>query len=93
MKIATSVLVLLLLAVCAGCGGGDAGSAPEAADDALPEIVQEAVDVARELDADPDDAEAVLERHGLDVESFEAMMYEISSDPTLAQAYTAQLGG
>jgi hypothetical protein len=87
MKIAALTIVLILLAGV-GCGGGT----QEAEDGTLPEIVQKAVTVAEELKADPDDVEAVLERHGLDVESFEAMMYEISSDPELTKAYTARLG-
>lgn len=53
----------------------------------LPESVQHAVAIAREIEATPDDTDAILERHGLTVETFEDMMYEISADPALSKAY------
>lgn len=88
---------LLLLIVCglvvAGCGA----PAPEppaeetAAAVATGDIVQRAVEIAKAIEADPDSAAQILEDHGLTVEQFEDMMYEISADPVLSKAYEAAL--
>jgi len=88
---------LLLLIGCglivAGCGA----PAPEppaeetAAVDAPSDIVERAAEIAKAIDADPDSAERILQDHGLTVEQFEDMMYEISADPELSKAYEAAL--
>lgn len=67
-----------------------AAERPSSAD--LPESVRQAVAVARDIEADPDDVDAILERHGLTAEKLEDLMYQISSDPELSKAYNAALG-
>jgi hypothetical protein len=47
---------------------------------------------ARELEDEPEDAEAVLERHGLDRETFEASITEIAKDAWKSDLYIAALG-
>ena len=74
-----------------GAADEPSSSAHEAAEIDLPEIVRTAVTVAREIDADPDNSEAILKRHGLTLEAFEEMLYDISGDPELSQAYNAAL--
>jgi hypothetical protein len=91
----TVALVLgLALAIGVGCQSREdeaptVGVQEEQA--ALPEIVQTAVAIAKEIEADPDSVEAVLERHGLDPDGFDDMMYQISVDPDLSKAYNAAL--
>lgn len=51
--------------------------------------VKAAVAVAREISADPEHADEILARHGLDREKLDAMMYEIAADPALTDAYMA----
>lgn len=53
------------------------------------EKVQTAATVAREISSDPEHADDILARHGLDRGKLEAMMYEIGLDPTLTEAYMA----
>jgi hypothetical protein len=49
--------------------------------------VAKAAAVAAELSAKPEDADAILERHGLDRDRLDALMYEIAADEGLAKAY------
>ena len=92
---AMGTILLLLLAVgIAGCESPprQAAEAPaEEASAAPPDLVQQAVAIAREIEAEPDAVEEILERHGLDAERFEEMIYEISGDPELSRAYNAAL--
>lgn len=53
------------------------------------EKVQTAATVAREISSDPEHADEILARHGLDRDKLDAMMYEIGLDPTLTEAYMA----
>ena len=88
---------LLLLIVCCWIVAGCAAPEPEqpaqeiVAADAAGDIVQRAVEIAKAIEADPDAAGQVLEDHGLTVEQFEQMMYDISADPELSRAYEAAL--
>jgi hypothetical protein len=91
----TGMILFLMLALgVAGCESQPRQVPETPADEAqsaLPDVVQKAVAIAKEIEADPDAAEEVLERHGLDVEQFEGMIYEISADPELSRAYNAAL--
>ena len=85
--------LLFLLLLLAGCAAGtqQGGAGAEATADETPEVVRQAVAITQEIEADPDAADQILARHGLTVEQFEEMMYEISSDPALSRAYNAQI--
>jgi len=49
--------------------------------------VEKAVTVANAIASNPDSADEILEKNGLDREKFEALMYEIAKDPELSQLY------
>lgn len=59
------------------------------ANDADAQKIRAAVAVARDISSDPEHADEVLARHGLDREKLDAMMYEIAADPALTDAYMA----
>jgi len=95
-----TVLLVILLAGCDGhhdetdadrAGNADLAASGEAQGAELPEIVRTAITVAREIEADPANTEAILADHGLTAESFEEMLYDISGDPELSRAYNAAL--
>lgn len=51
--------------------------------------VAKAVNIAKEIEADPSKAEEVLAKHELDREGLDALMYEIARSPELAKSYAA----
>ncbi|MBZ5715162.1 hypothetical protein [Nannocystis pusilla] len=57
--------------------------------DPAQEKVQIAAAVAKEIAADPEHADDVLTKHGLDRAKLDAMMFEIAADPALTEAYMA----
>jgi hypothetical protein len=67
-----------ILAVAVACGG--AGGK-----------VEQAVTIAKELRASPDDAEQILAKHNMTLEQWEALMFEIAEDPALADKFEAGL--
>lgn len=67
--------------------GGDADEGAEEAADPLDPRVEKAVTVANAIAADPDSADEILEKNGLDREKFEELMYEIAKDPELSESY------
>jgi hypothetical protein len=88
MKRAGYLLWITLFLLGAGCAGpGDEQKTEPAAQTG--DIVSQAAEIARAIEADPDTAEQVLERHDLTVEEFEQMMYEIRADPELSKAFEA----
>ena len=81
----TAILSALLLAACSGSADkspASGGTAP-----AIPEKAAKAARLAKELEANPDDADAILQRHGMTQQQFEDLMYEIAADETLSEAY------
>jgi uncharacterized protein YoaH (UPF0181 family) len=68
----------LIVAALMACGGAT-GKADQA------------VTIAKELRAKPDDAEKILGQHNMTPEQWEALMYEIAEDPALAAQYEAGL--
>jgi hypothetical protein len=74
------VLTPLLLSFTLACGGAAPGSK-----------VDQAIAVAKELRARPDDAEKILADHKMTAEQWEALMFEIAEDPALAAQYEAGL--
>ena len=77
------------------CGGGEAPPAP--ADKAAVEAPAEpskgalAAQIAAEVRAAPGEAEAVLEKHEMTVAEYEALLFEVASDPELSKEYLAAL--
>ncbi len=59
----------------------------EEAPDPLDPRVEKAVTVANAIAKDPDSADTILEKNGLDRDTFEALMYEIARDPKLSELY------
>ena len=57
----------------------------------LPEKVRRAIKIARVLQADPDQADRILERESLSREEFEAMLYGIAADPEPGRLYNAAM--
>lgn len=56
------------------------------------EDVDKAAAIAREVKASPDDAEAILKKHGMSEDEFEALMYEIAEDPKKSEAFASKVG-
>jgi len=91
--IALFVVLALLLP---GCGGqsydqGDVQEAVTAAAETVSDVVDQAVAVARDLESESKSAEQVLDEHGITVERFEELIYEISSDSKLAKKFKDRL--
>ena len=90
-------LFAVLALALTGCGGqsydqGGRQDAVEAAAQTAHDAVDAAVAVARELESGTQPAEQVLEEHGLTVDRFEELLYEISSDSELAKRFSEALG-
>lgn len=75
----TRTLPTILLSFALGCGAV-AGEGNK---------VDQAVAIAKELRAKPDDAEKILGQHSLTEDQWEAMIYEIASDPAMAAKFEA----
>lgn len=73
------VLPSFLLALGLACGGGGDSK------------VDQAVTIAQQIKAKPDDAEKVLGQHNMTPDQWEALMYEIASDPAMAEKFEAGL--
>lgn len=54
---------------------------------ALDPRVEKAAKLAQELDQEPFEADAILEKNGLDRDGLDELMYEIAADPDLARSY------
>jgi hypothetical protein len=81
----TRLTTILCSVVLAACGGGaDKTATPSTA---VPPKVAEAAALAKEIQASPDDADAILERHGMTRQEFEELMYDIASDEAMSVAY------
>ncbi len=72
----------LLLPLTAGCGQKDPGV----------QKVETAVDIAKEIAAAPDSAEAVLKKHGMTNKEYQALVFEITGDEKLNKLYLDGLG-
>ena len=48
--------------------------------------------IAREIRANPDGTEAILDEHDMTIEEFEALMYDVAADPEMSQRYQAAVG-
>ena len=86
----TAILLSVLLFACGG--GAEKGSAPTGGSaPAAPSKAVKAAALSRELRANPDDADAILERNGMTRPQFEDLMYEIAADEELSKAYEQAL--
>ena len=74
----TRSLSTILLSFTLACGGAAEGNK-----------VDQAVTIAKELKAKPDDAEKILAAHNMTEDQWEALMYEIAGDPALATKFEA----
>lgn len=72
------VLSPILFSLVLACGGGDGK-------------VDQALAIAQQLKAKPDDAEKILSQHNMTADQWEALMYEIASDPAMAEKFEAGL--
>ena len=70
--------VPVLLALTVACGGAASGGK-----------VEQAIAIAKEIRAKPDEAEKILGEHKLTVEQWEDLMYEIAGDPAMAGQFEA----
>jgi hypothetical protein len=89
------LVLILLLTMAVACGGSDSGPAGEpeavAGAEAAKDLPTRAAEITLAVEADPDSADAILEQHGVTVDEFEEMMFEIAADPELTRAYEAAL--
>lgn len=97
-RVILSATLLSLLTAAPACGGGgeadkktDKGGAAGQTAQAAPldPKVAKAVEIADAISKTPGDADAILEKNGLDREKLDAMMFEIAKDPALAAQYQA----
>jgi len=68
----------VLLSLAVACGGSVSGGK-----------VDQAVAIAKELRAKPDEAEKILSDHKLTIDQWEDLMYEIAGDPAMAEQFEA----
>jgi hypothetical protein len=101
MRFLMTVAIGLALALASyGCGGAadrqegaqSAGDGAAATASPAQGMVDVAARIAREIEARPDQADAILERYGKTREEFEAMLYDIAADPDLSRAYKEARG-
>lgn len=88
MRTLSLSLVLLALTACGTAEpDGTPAAAPQAAAEAYDDLAKQAAMISRELRASPDDAEAILAKHSLSAEAFEAMLFKVAADPDLSKRY------
>jgi len=81
-----AILLSFLLCACGGSAGK--GTAPTGGStQAVPPKAAKAAALSKEIRANPDDADAILERSGMTRAQFEELMYEIAADEELSKAY------
>lgn len=75
----------------AGCGT-EAPPAPEPEPVVKPEAspVETAAAIAKAIDAAPDDADAILAKHGMTEQAYRALLYEIAEDPKKSMLFLAR---
>jgi hypothetical protein len=63
------------------------GNQVEAEAPSLDPKVEQAVNLANKISAEPESADSILEAEGMDREAFEKLLYEIARDPELSKSY------
>jgi len=96
-RIAMVTLILLTIAIGTGCSGGDQTDQANESQDVATEtatltavqqaLVQQAAMIANAIAAAPDTRTKILADNHLSADEYQAMIYKISADPVLAQAY------
>jgi hypothetical protein len=92
-----TLLAAAMTALVAGCGPngnsgpGSASTTPRPTATASSPKVDKAVAITRDLEGN-DQADQVLQKHGMTEQQFEDLMYEIASDPVMSEQYAAKLG-
>lgn len=83
MRITVGLMLVAVLFAIPACGspsdsggdGVDTGKATQAAA------------VADDIARNPDDPQAALDAHGMTMDEFDALMFEVAADPALTKAY------
>jgi hypothetical protein len=89
----TSTVLIVGLVMFVGCAAPETEEQVASTEVAVEsvDVVSKAVGIAKEIEADPESAETILANHEMTIEEFDQMMYEISVDPDLSDAYTAAM--
>jgi hypothetical protein len=66
---------------------GGSTTAQTAGRQQLPESVAHAVMIAKEIQANPDNAEAILKKHNMTREDFEQLLYDIAANADHSRLY------
>lgn len=90
----------LLLATATGCKAKETSQdvaqaptkqehPPKSASKAAPQVslAKKAAEIANQISKNPDMADGILERHGIDRDKLETMMFKIAGDPALRASY------
>lgn len=80
MRTRAAACLVVLATACTGTGAVSTTDARETAA------------LAKKIQANPADAEAILKEAGTDPASFEAKLYDIARDPEASRAYAEVLG-
>ncbi len=95
MKRSAAMLFLSgLLLLVAGCSSSEEAATPtpdpvvETTETPDVRPVDQAIKLAKAIQADPDHAEDVLAQAGLSIEDFESLLVAVASNPKDAAAYT-----
>jgi hypothetical protein len=96
MRYAFTLTIIALLALAGGCRQDHGGNASVAANDqpqawaAQKELTPEQLgELGAQIGKHPDQASALLTRHGLTRESFEAQIRKITENPDASKRYAA----
>jgi hypothetical protein len=96
---ASAVVLLALLGGCESMSGGSSTTTNSGSGGSTPisrsgsSRVDTAVRIAQGVQANPDRADAVLREHGMTVEEYEDLMYEIAADPAMSEEFNSRMGG
>ena len=85
-------MILFLLACSSEPSAPPPPPPPPEAVEQLPAPVAKAVELAKVVQADPANADAVLAAKGSSRAELDGLLYEIARDPTLTDAYARALG-
>ncbi|TNE85726.1 MAG: hypothetical protein EP330_24635 [Deltaproteobacteria bacterium] len=90
-----NLIPIALVSMLLACGGGDPAPAdapePAAAAADASDAGTRAATIAKEVRAAPGDVDAILKKHGLNTEEFEALLYEVAASSELSAKYLAAL--
>ncbi len=94
-RLSTILACIVVFLSVQGCepesSGTEEGATTTAAGAEFDDPLATAVTVAQAVRENPDTAEQVLSEHGMTVEQFEALMYQIAADPELSAEFEAAM--